>query len=186
MKIPCTAPLTESFASLFKGCGFSGQRPEPLAAASGIPFLIFALRKSTKTKTKALAAASENLPFSVHGLAEQVGHSLTGKYPTGVFSRKAHGKPTCGIGFPLSCRSYIPSVQAAAVRTKKKERPSLRTVFPMSGQWPQSISLAEASDFFNFQVETRVEHRVSMGDFASCGMRLEALPQDSASLSRKA
>ena len=25
-------------------------------------------------------------PFSVHGLAEQVGHSLTGKYPTGIFS----------------------------------------------------------------------------------------------------
>ncbi|WP_143287681.1 hypothetical protein [Butyricicoccus pullicaecorum] len=77
MNEPCTAPLTESFASLFKDCGFSGQSPEPCPAGHGIPFLIFALRKSTKIKTKALAAASENLPFSVHGLAEQVGHSLT-------------------------------------------------------------------------------------------------------------
>ncbi|WP_155827640.1 hypothetical protein [Butyricicoccus pullicaecorum] len=28
-------------------------------------------------------------PLSVHDLAEQVGHSLTGKYPTGVFSDSA-------------------------------------------------------------------------------------------------
>ena len=32
-------------------------------------------------------------------------------------------------------------------RAEKKERPSERMVFPMSGQWPRSISLAEASDF---------------------------------------
>jgi len=59
-------------------------------------------------------------------------------------------KTNLPVGFPLSCRSCIPSVQAAAVWAKKKERPSERTVFPMSGQWPQSISLAEASDFFYF------------------------------------
>ena len=34
-----TAPLTESFASLFKGCGFSGQSPESLSADSEIPLL---------------------------------------------------------------------------------------------------------------------------------------------------
>ena len=66
-------------------------------------------RVSIKLSFKALAAASKTLlrtkcahenqpadwfsvlrlrrtPFFVHGLAEQVGHSLTGKYPTGIFS----------------------------------------------------------------------------------------------------
>ena len=46
-------------------------------------------RESTKPKTQAPSADGANFPFSVHGLAEQVGHSLTGKYPTGVFSKSA-------------------------------------------------------------------------------------------------
>ena len=39
-----------------------------------------------------------NLLFSVHGLAEQVGHSLTGKYPTGVFSKSVRLMKTVPIG----------------------------------------------------------------------------------------
>ena len=45
-------------------------------------------RVSTNSRSKRRPQAA-NLPFSVHGLAEQVGHSLTGKYPTGVFSKSA-------------------------------------------------------------------------------------------------
>ena len=54
-------------------------------------------------------------PFSVHGLAEQVGHSLTGKYPTGVFSdsarpllrgTKAKGWTTYGL--PPSLKNIPP------------------------------------------------------------------------------
>ena len=32
-----TAPIMEAFASLFKGCGFSGQSPESCPAGHGIP-----------------------------------------------------------------------------------------------------------------------------------------------------
>ena len=42
----------ESFASLFKGCGFSGQSPEPHPAGCGIPFLIFAFAKINEKEQK--------------------------------------------------------------------------------------------------------------------------------------
>ncbi|WP_412106533.1 hypothetical protein [Butyricicoccus pullicaecorum] len=42
-----------------------------------------------------------------------------------------------------------------SIKTNKKERPSFRTVFPMSGQWPRSISLAAASDYFFILVDFR-------------------------------
>ena len=42
-----------------------------------------------------------------------------------------------------------------SIKTNKKERPSFRTVFPMSGQWPRSISLAAASDYFFVLVDFR-------------------------------
>ncbi len=55
-------------------------------------------RESTKPKTQAPSADGANFPFSVHGLAEQVGHSLTGKYPTGVFSKSVRLMKTVPIG----------------------------------------------------------------------------------------
>ena len=86
------------------------------------PLLIFALRKSTKLSFSALAAASKTLlrakrahekrlkrfsrggwrcsPFSVHDLAEQVGHSLVGKRPTGAFSDSTR--------FPLEGERKVP------------------------------------------------------------------------------
>ena len=54
-------------------------------------------RVSTNSRFKRRLQAA-NLPFSVHGLAEQVGHSLTGKYPTGVFSDSARLMKTNPIG----------------------------------------------------------------------------------------
>ena len=107
---------------------------------------------------------------------------------------------------PLPCRFCVPSVWAAAVRATlmesvpveriplplpflhllrfgcrsqdngQRERPSRRTVFPMSALCARSISLAAASDYFFIWVETRVEHRVSKGSSVSCGTRLRALP----------
>ena len=86
------------------------------------PLLIFALRKSTKLSFSALAAASKTLlrakrarekrlkrfsrggwrrtPFPVHGLAEQVGHSLVGKRLTGAFSDSTR--------FPLEGERKVP------------------------------------------------------------------------------
>ena len=77
------------------------------------------------------------------------------------------GKTNLPVGFPPSCRSCIPSVQSAAVWAKKKERPSERTVFPMSGQWPRESLAACGRRLKLFWVETRVGHRVSRGDSAS-------------------
>ena len=59
---------------------------------------------------------------------------------------------------------------------RQRERPSRRTVFPMSALCARSISLAAASDYFFVWVETRVGHRVSKGNSVSCGTRLRALP----------
>ena len=107
---------------------------------------------------------------------------------------------------PLPCRFCVPSVWAAAVKATlmesvpveriplplpflhllrfgcrsqdngQRERPSRRTVFPMSALCARSISLAAASDYFFVWVETRVGHRVSKGNSVSCGTRLRALP----------
>ncbi len=76
-----TAPLTESFASLFKGCGFSGQSPEPCPAGHGIPLLIFPISregKSTKTKTKARPAGRAILSRTkcAHGKDRPKGRSF--------------------------------------------------------------------------------------------------------------
>ena len=53
------------------------------------------------SRFSARPAGRANFPFSVHGLAEQVGHSLTGKYPTGVFSKSVRLMKTVpnGDGF---------------------------------------------------------------------------------------
>ena len=121
-------------------------------------------------------------------------------------SRRRSWNPFPSERIPLPCRSCIPSVCAAAVRATlmesvpveriplplpflhllrfgcrsqdngQRERPSRRTVFPMSALCARSISLAAASDYFFVWVETRVGHRVSKGNSVSCGTRLRALP----------
>ena len=53
-----------------------------------------------------------NLLFSVHGLAEQVGHSLTGKYPTGVFSDSAR----LPLMLALRCGSILYGTTAVQYR----------------------------------------------------------------------
>ena len=50
-----------------------------------------------------------------------------------------------------------------SIKTYKKERPSLRTVFPMSGHWPRSISLAAASDYFFILVDSGQKTGIKRG-----------------------
>ena len=66
--------------------------------ATGISFTVrskIAYRRSPRVRTPAAYFKAHSRPFvtlfSVHGLAEQVGHSLTGKCSTGAFSNSARG-----------------------------------------------------------------------------------------------
>ena len=101
-------------------------------------------------------------PFSVHGLAEQVGHSLTGKYPTGVFSdsarllrRRTKAKGWTTYGLPPSLKNIPPeyflryarkSRTAAHLERARLRRILRRALVPLGTRLPSSSGLLCAAD----------------------------------------
>ena len=105
-------------------------------------------------------AAGAALPFSVYDLAEQVGHSLTGKYPTGAFSdsarplrRGTESKGWTTYGFPPSLKNIPPeyflryarkSRTAAHLERARLRRILRRALVPLRPVFPFSVhDLAE-------------------------------------------
>ena len=68
--------MIESFASLFKGCGFSGQSPEPLAAASGILF-DFPIGKINQNKQKEKTVQQDGLSIWYVWVETRAGHRVS-------------------------------------------------------------------------------------------------------------
>ena len=82
-------------------------------------------RVSIKPNTKSASADAQL--FSVHGLAEQVGHSLTGKRPTGAFSQSVRLiRPN-----PLDW-VFLFALTAALSPNTQKDRSAFRAVFLIS------------------------------------------------------
>ena len=114
---------------------------------------------NSRSKRRPQAA---NLPFSVHGLAEQVGHSLTGKYPTGVFSdsarlliRRTKAKGWTTYGLPPSLKNIPPeyflryarkSRTAAHLERARLRRILRRALVPLGTRLPSSSELLRAAD----------------------------------------
>ena len=118
--------------------------------------------------------------FSVHDLAERVGHSLTGKYPTGVFSdsarllrRRTKAKGWTTYGLPPSLKN-IPleyflryarkSRTAAHLEHARPRRILRRALVPLGTRLPSSSELLRAAD------------RVVMYELRTAGAYRPALP----------
>ena len=102
-------------------------------------------------------------PFSVHGLAEQVGHSLTGKYPTGIFSdsvrllrRGTESKGWTTYGLPPSLKNIPPeyflryarkSRTAAHLEHARLRRILRRALVPLGTRFPLSSDLLCTADW---------------------------------------
>ena len=92
------------------------------------------------------------------------------KYPGGVFSRNLADLKN----IPVECFSARLWLALPTKPENLRSDGTAKGSQAMNGE--RKVFARLRTRFFYFLVETRVGHRVSKGDFVSCGTRLRALP----------